>query len=429
MIGRCGSEAVMTKMKASEVGKRLTKICQMKHLENIQKSGGKGHSLRDLEGCPISNFFIGNCHSPTSDAVVKFAIRARTNNLPTEANLYNWGKRNSGSCLKCGNHGTLVHRINSCRPRFQLMTKRHDDVVELIARMIEAKQNGIILHRNSTIRIPSQNMQLSSEVSNLRPDLWFVTPGEKKLTLVEVTVPYGSRTKERSSRDDDEEEDEDGPILISTTRREVLRGQEEDSEKETATLEIRRRDKVEKYQKLIEECERKLDYEVELLVVVISSLGAIPKETMNDLRKLAGFKGSQTSKTERQKLNLWAKRMVIASLKGSLAVWRDIHDYRGVGNSVESPYERSVQNEMTEVEAMHSQLLEELNEEVDDSSEREVREEEENNEDRSLEEAEIESLKEEAESVRSEEVDDEEEEGLEVSENESSGQKASEDDS
>jgi hypothetical protein len=118
---------------------------------------------------------------------------------------------------------------------------------------------------------------------------------------MEVIVSYGPRIKKifllDEDDDDDDDNDDEESVLISTIRGGNSRVQEdENSEIEMSMLMIRRKEKVIKYRKLIEDCGSKLGYETELLMMVISSLEAIPRETMEDLLKLTGHKEGQISK-------------------------------------------------------------------------------------------------------------------------------------
>ncbi|KAH0795120.1 hypothetical protein GPJ56_000963 [Histomonas meleagridis] len=57
-----------------------------------------------------------------------------------------------------------------------------------------------------------------------------------------------------------------------------------------STLELARKKKIEKYSKLVEEIRTNWKAKVSLFVIVVSSLGAVPNETLKDLVSLTGDK-------------------------------------------------------------------------------------------------------------------------------------------
>ena len=77
------------------------------------------------------------------------------------------------------------------------------------------------------------------------------------------------------------------------------------------TLETRRREKLEKYEPLMTALRRRPGAAAELHVIVIGSLGAIPKSTIKELEKLA-----PAALTRR-----YAKRMTAAAILGSRLVY------------------------------------------------------------------------------------------------------------
>lgn len=86
-----------------------------------------------------------------------------------------------------------------------------------------------------------------------------------------------------------------------------------------SSLEIREEEKVNKYSKLIDDIKDTWSIDSNLYVIVVSSLGAITKNTVKTLKKLFITK-------ERSKLI--AKRCVIAAIRGSWAIFngRDIRN-------------------------------------------------------------------------------------------------------
>ena len=67
--------------------------------------------------------------------VLKFAINAGINTLPTMDNLKRWGKRTNDRCPFCGNIQTLLHVLSGCSVALDQgrYTWRHDSVLLSIA--------------------------------------------------------------------------------------------------------------------------------------------------------------------------------------------------------------------------------------------------------------------------------------------------------
>ena len=96
----------------------------------------------------------GNCITWKSylwdvpQGVLKFAINAGINTLPTFDNLKRWGKRTSDRCPFCGNIQTLAHVLSNCavfldQGRF---TWRHDSILMSIIDIVRPKlRAGFVL--------------------------------------------------------------------------------------------------------------------------------------------------------------------------------------------------------------------------------------------------------------------------------------------
>ena len=55
-----------------------------------------------------------SCMWDVPKGVLKFAINAGVNTLPSHDNLKQWGKRISDRCPFCGKTGTLAHILSNC---------------------------------------------------------------------------------------------------------------------------------------------------------------------------------------------------------------------------------------------------------------------------------------------------------------------------
>ena len=67
--------------------------------------------------------------------VMKFAINASIDSLPTNANLHLWRKKDSDVCCLCQEGGqSLLHVLNHCQVAMELRrySRRHDEVLKAV---------------------------------------------------------------------------------------------------------------------------------------------------------------------------------------------------------------------------------------------------------------------------------------------------------
>jgi hypothetical protein len=299
-------------LKANEVAKYLSRMLQERHWKLLVQNPMKGHTFHTLKKSPCSNFFVGNVQSPTSDYLVRFALRARTNCLPSEANLARWYNSSySSTCSRCntGKLGTLAHRLNFCVPMLGRMTERHDNICELLCRAITQRRGVRAISRNVPVQLFARNKALPDRSKKLRPDIWF-EDGDR-LILVEVTVPYGNvREEDLDYSDDESSSSSSNSNSNSGSEAENLESSKDESQgnKEKhrgkkksvlTTLDLRRKEKLEKYSQLIEDCKSTWNCKVNYFIIVISSLGAVPPDITRDLAKLLVISRKRKNSTSR----------------------------------------------------------------------------------------------------------------------------------
>ena len=264
--------------------KNINNLIRKRHANNLKKLQFKAHTFSAMDKSTDSNFFLANFKAPTSNNIIKFAILARCNNLPTNELLNKNSPNVDPICHRCSLkcNDSLMHRINGCNKIKNLTTKRHNAIVEEIIKGIRkcnTRNNNIIFNRNTKVIDRSHRT-----IVNLKPDIWFIN--NNKLTLIEINSPYGTMNDRN-----------DGP---------------------KSSLQLRREEKINKYKEYIELCKNRLKIDVELYVIVISSLGIIPNETNKDLKKL--FNGNK------KVLHLVARRCVVATLRESMLIFYRIYE-------------------------------------------------------------------------------------------------------
>ena len=253
--------------------KKLTRMLRARHQRELTSHPLRGHSFVALKDCPISNYFMATGNTRPKDNLVKFALLARTNSLHTgQVRRLASGGQDDGEC-RCGQLESLAHILNGCVYLKQKYTGRHNAIVDIVWEMIKegARPQTLTPHFNSALL----DVDEDEDVRRLRPDLWFRKDGT--LHVVEVTVPYATQSHGEN------------------------------------TLETRRRQKLVKYEPLLTALRRRPGAAAELHVIVIGSLGAVPKSTLKVLEKLA-----PTTTVRR-----YTKRMTAAAILGSRLVYLD----------------------------------------------------------------------------------------------------------
>ena len=137
---------------------------------------------------------------------LSFLLRAVSDTLPTPLNLRRWRFRTDFKCHLCGSvHPTVLHILNACPTALNQgrFTWRHDSVLNALVHGIRsvlpkdeklyADLPGLRACDNPPATVP-QNIVATSA----RPDMVIIR--EKKVLLVELTVPYNSPESLRNAR-------------------------------------------------------------------------------------------------------------------------------------------------------------------------------------------------------------------------------------
>ena len=138
----------------------------------------------------------GNCITWKSflwdvpQGVLKFAINAGLNTLPTFDNLKRWGKRTSDRCPFCGNIQTLAHVLSNCSVALDQgrLTWRHNSVLSSILSCIRPKLlEGFSLFADLEGFCAPHGGVIPPHllVTNFKPDLFIVNEVTKVVVLLE----------------------------------------------------------------------------------------------------------------------------------------------------------------------------------------------------------------------------------------------------
>ena len=136
--------------------------------------------------------------------VLKFAINAGINTLPSCDNLKRWGKRASDRCSFCGNIETLAHILSNCSTALTQgrFTWRHNSVLSSIINVVQPHlREGLILFSDLPGRQAPHGGTIppNIHVTALRPDIFICSQVSQEVIILELTCPWDSNI-ERSHR-------------------------------------------------------------------------------------------------------------------------------------------------------------------------------------------------------------------------------------
>ena len=129
--------------------------------------------------------------------VLKFAINAGVNTLPTLDNLKRWGKRVSDRCCFCGNIETLAHVLSNCSTALNQgrLTWRHNSVLSSIISVIRPLlKDGMILFSDiNGFQAPhGGTIPPHILVTALKPDIFIYSETSQVVIIFELTCPWDS---------------------------------------------------------------------------------------------------------------------------------------------------------------------------------------------------------------------------------------------
>ena len=156
----------------------------------------------------------GNCITWKSflwdvpQGVLKFAINAGINTLPTLDNLKRWGKRVNDRCPFCGNIQTLLHVLSNCSVALDQgrYTWRHNSVLSSIIDVIRPRlKAGFVLFSDLPgLQAPhGGTIPPHVHVTALRPDLVVINESTRDVVIFELTCPWdGNIDRSHSFKED-----------------------------------------------------------------------------------------------------------------------------------------------------------------------------------------------------------------------------------
>ena len=127
--------------------------------------------------------------------VLKFAINAGVNTLPSLDNLRRWGKRVNDRCPFCGNFGTLAHILSNCTTALTQgrYTWRHNSVLNSVIKLMQPllKQGMILFSDLPGLQAPhGGTIPPHVLVTALKPDIFIFNELSQEVVVFELTCPW-----------------------------------------------------------------------------------------------------------------------------------------------------------------------------------------------------------------------------------------------
>ena len=127
--------------------------------------------------------------------VMKFAVNAAMDSLPSFTNLHRWGKRLSGNCPLCSCKGTLFHILNHCSNMLDRYLWRHNNIIRIIISSLEnsqlVKNNKAIISADIAGYLTAGGTVPPDVIPTAqKPDIVVTFPESKTIILFELTVPF-----------------------------------------------------------------------------------------------------------------------------------------------------------------------------------------------------------------------------------------------
>ena len=151
--------------------------------------------------------------------ILKFAMNAGLNTLPTLDNLKRWGKRVCDRCPFCGNTQTLLHVLSSCQVALDQgrFTWRHNSVLSNIIALVKPNlAPGMRLYSDLPGFLAPGGGSIPPHVlvTNLRPDIFIVDDSSRIAVVFELTCPWDKNIDRSHSY----KEDKYAPLVADLSR-------------------------------------------------------------------------------------------------------------------------------------------------------------------------------------------------------------------
>ena len=177
----------MKRVKAKMTKEGDLHVHEKNHLTSLTQQGQMMRALNEKNASVWS-------HVVTSlpDRIMKFAINASLETLPTNSNLFKWKKINNPCCSLCQSpNQSLLYVLNLCPVALNLrqFNKSHDGVVEVLASWIN---DHIPLTANVIVDLPNSEYNFPTHIVKRTdcPDIIWWDENQNVFNIIELTIPY-----------------------------------------------------------------------------------------------------------------------------------------------------------------------------------------------------------------------------------------------
>jgi hypothetical protein len=311
--------------------KWLTKVRRRKWLMKAKDLPLHLHSFTQETNARYTREVFNSPRYKHYNKFIRFIIGARTNGFLTREVRSKREPSFDPKCSICRETGqelneSLSHILNGCKSKSPQYTWRHNLLEGSLTEAIREKWRNAIIAHSKTLKyiLP----QLPEDLGRLKPDLSFVDYNKNTVHVIEISVPYPT---------------------TSMRENEPNRSQIPDS------LERVTQKKIQKYRPLCDYLQDKLDMNVQLTTVIVSSLGTTNVTTKRQIKELLHDK----YKTQRL-----LKKLEYDALIGSAAIFYK-QSAHSLGDRRASPFDGTTETEQPSVDTR-----EEGNQQLPQNSER-----------------------------------------------------------
>ena len=155
--------------------------------------------------------------------VLKFALNAGVNTLPSLDNLKRWGKRVSDRCPFCGNIQTLAHVLSNCSTALNQgrLTWRHYSVLTSMINLIRPHlKPGMILYSDMPGYQAPHGGTIPPHilVTSLKPDVFVFNSQSLEVIVLELTCPWDTNI----ARSHDFKQEKYAPLIADLSQSRIV---------------------------------------------------------------------------------------------------------------------------------------------------------------------------------------------------------------
>jgi len=163
---------------------RLRDALRAGYRAKLQRKPDQGKVMEATARCAVSNHFMA-AGSFTRFADWRFVFRARLGVVPLNG-CRRWAAGGDRRCRRCGARDeTLPHVLNHCAYQSAAWRGRHDAVLRRLATAVPRDMGEVRVNR----KVPG------CPQFNLRPDLVVVDEVDRRVTIVDVAIPFENRRR------------------------------------------------------------------------------------------------------------------------------------------------------------------------------------------------------------------------------------------